>query len=463
MNGVIKNDFILLNFLMKVRIFDMSKPISKSFYDWCIETNNTYLLELWDYRLNDLNPEDVGFGTSKWCYFKCPRGIHASELYKINNITGEKHQQVNCRRCHSFGQWCLDNNQSELLDRWDYGLNNKDPFEVNVCSGQKYYFKCPLLNPLHPSEAKILSNVVQQEGSRRCIGCESFAQWCIDNVDSDFMEKYWSDKNTENPFTFTTTHSKKVWIKCQDKDYHGDYEIAPYNFKAGKRCPYCAGKKVHYFDSLGYLIPSSILMWSNKNDKTPFDYLPHSNKKVWFCCTIHGEYLQEIHYFTKNEGNCPKCMLEDSCSKLQYKVNKYIRNTLKYKCLHERDCTILPINPKTNCGLPFDNEVLELKLIIEVNGKQHYETCQYTFLTAKNKGTTQEEELIYQQWKDQFKKEYALSQGYYYLEIPYWTDDKTKSYQKLIDDKIQEILNEHPEYNKYRTLTTAGDTEQLVS
>ncbi len=112
-----------------------------------------------------------------------------------------------------------------------------------------------------------------------------------------------------------------------------------------------------------------------------------------------------------------------------------------YNMLHEHNCNIVPINPKTNFPLPFDNEIVELKLIIEVHGKQHYEITGFTQLTAKHYNTTPEYELKYQKWKDKYKKEYALKNGYYFLEIPYWTEiDNT--YQSLIDSKIKKILKE---------------------
>ena len=411
---------------------------SITFYDWCINTNNTYLLKLWDYEKNDEGPNEVSIGTARQYWFKCPKEIHESELYTINNITGDKHQKVECRKCHSFGQWCVDNNQTELLDRWDYEKNNKDPFEVSVYSGKKYYFLCPNRNPLHPSELKIIGNLVQQEGSRICTGCNSFAQWCIDNVDSDFLEKYWSDKNMINPFTITPCHTGKVWIKCQQIEYHGDYAIDPFNFIKGKRCSYCSGKIVHQFDSLANVVPISIEKWSDKNDKTPYDYTPYSNKSVWIKCDIHGDHLEKICDFTKNEGVCQMCLTESNFSKLQNKVSKYI-HSLGYDCLHEYRCNIVPRNPKTGYLLPFDNEISDLKLIIEVHGSQHYEINIFTYLSAKDHNVTPEEELKYQKWKDQYKKEYAISQGYEYLEIPYWYDDKNQTYKKVIDEKISYI------------------------
>jgi len=45
-----------------------------------------------------------------------------------------------------------------------------------------------------------------------------------------------------------------------------------------------------------------------------------------------------------------------------------------------------------------------------------------------------------QKVRDRYKRIFAKSQGYFYLEIPYWTDDKEETWNKLIDDNIKQIL-----------------------
>ena len=99
------------------------------------------------------------------------------------------------------------------------------------------------------------------------------------------------------------------------------------------------------------------------------------------------------------------------------------------------------MNPKTNRPLPYDNEIVDIKLIIEVHGLQHYQLSGFAEMSAKKFGTTPEQELNYLQWKDNYKKQYAISNGYYYLEIPYWTE-KDETYKILIENKINEILQE---------------------
>ena len=99
-------------------------------------------------------------------------------------------------------------------------------------------------------------------------------------------------------------------------------------------------------------------------------------------------------------------------------------------------------SPKTNRWLPYDNDVVikNNHLIVEVMGEQHYnKNCGLIERHAKRNNTTPEQELAELQWRDEYKKQYAISQGYHYLAIPYWTE-QDESYKTLIDDKIQSIL-----------------------
>ena len=63
------------------------------------------------------------------------------------------------------------------------------------------------------------------------------------------------------------------------------------------------------------------------------------------------------------------------------------------------------------------------------------------YFHSKNSQIPIEDAFKYQKWKDNFKKNYALEQGYNYIEIPYWKV-KDDSYKELISNKIKEILQE---------------------
>ena len=72
-------------------------------------------------------------------------------------------------------------------------------------------------------------------------------------------------------------------------------------------------------------------------------------------------------------------------------------------------------------------------------GIQHYQVTGYTKSEAEKHGITPEDELKYLQWRDEYKRQYAVSHGYRYIAIPY-TAEHDESYKALIDNKIHEIL-----------------------
>lgn len=350
---------------------------------------------------------------------------------------------ITCSRCSdkkwvSLEEWCNLNNRQDVLDRWDYKLNNCKPSKISYKTTRSYYFICP--NNIEHSSTKqsITRFVIYKNDSIKCNQCNSFAQWGIDNLGEDFLEKYWDyEKNIVDPWEISHGNSiDKVWIKCQEKDYHSSYDIVCNDFVKGNRCPYCSNMrgKVHMLDSLGCLYPEVLKTWSDKNEMSAFEYAPMSGKYIWLKCKNqkHNDYYTSINNANKANFNCPECVNERQESFLQEKVRLYLEN-LHYDLLHEHKCTILPINPKTNHYLPYDNEIIDLKCIIEVHGHQHYNEYSGKWFNEKF-------DLHRQQLYDRYKRIYAKSKGYYYLEIPYWTDDKNETWKKMIDDKIEEIL-----------------------
>ena len=436
-NSEHKSSLYGINSITSTEHHDVQCVHCNSFGKWC-EDHQSVWLKYWDYELNQISPYEVYKTSGRKYYFKCHNNRHRSELTRLSDITSDKRMQYKCRRCNSFGCWCIDNDEMDLLKRWDCEKNKISPFDIDYSSSKKYYFICR--KNKHDSELKYISNIIKQPNSRLCIGCHSSGQWGTDNIDPHFINKYWSDKNTINPFEITHRSTKKVWVKCQDINYHEDYIISCANFVKGEGCPYCKSKKIHKYDSLGYKYPNIIQFWSSKNKKSPYEYSPYSNKKVYLNCEKHGEFYSKISDTTKRKEICPDCCSEYNTSKLQRLVSEYIHNNYSnYQLLHEQHCTLSPINPKTGYHLYYDNEIFDLKLIIEVHGIQHYKITYFSKLHAKTYNTTPEKSLIDLQERDLFKKNYALNNNYFYLEIPYWTE-KDESYKKLIDNKIQEIL-----------------------
>ena len=261
-----------------------------------------------------------------YIYLKCVKedGKYYCQKCAMNLYGGENSRLTKLKNGKSFEQWCKDNDRQDVLKRWDYELNKLKPNEICYSAKKKYYFKCPKI--LHKSELKNIKNFTKgQEGSMKCKQCNSFAQWGINNIGNDFLEKYWDYKeNTIDPWLIDYSSDIKVYIKCQEKEYHGSYPIACGNFIIGRRCGYCNSKsgKVHPLDSLGTLHPESINIWSSINKKSPYKYSPHSGQEVYWKCPdgIHKDYKREICNSNTYNFRCPECQY----SKGEKAISEYL-------------------------------------------------------------------------------------------------------------------------------------------
>lgn len=349
-----------------------------SLYEWCVENNRSDILDRFDYEKNQFVPENVSVYAKVDMYLKCPDNIHESAVYQVATL-GKHNGKLECKYCNSFQHWCVVNNRHDLLDRWDYNLNDKSPLDTARTSPGDVYFKCP--RGLHNSTPYKLVNLTKYSyGEAQCVRCNSIAQWGIDNIDKDFLFKYWDyDKNIGlNPWSipYRARPTTKIYMKCQYDTRHGSYKTFPDHFVSGARCPECARTKTE-------------------------------------------SYLQE-------------------------KVRVYIESLSKYSVTHEYGCSIVAYNPFSKHYMPYDNDVIinDNHLIVETHGKQHYEITQLTRLYAGREGISDIEALKRQQWRDQYKKDYALSfDGYYYLELSYKVINDG-SYKDLIDSAIHKILTQ---------------------
>lgn len=392
-----------------------------------------------------------------------------------NKIYGkEKMIITNLKNSESLGYWLLKNlslrQAISIIVRWDYEKNRKDIREVSFSSkginGKGYWFKCP--KDIHASELKQVHNFTNKSKNKNtstileCTACNSFAQYGYDNIDRDFLSKYWDwERNKElgiDPWTISYASQKKVYLFCQEKSYHESYLIQCHNFINGSRCSYCYGNyKIHRFDSLGWLYPESFIYWSKKNKKSPYEYSPHSTKKVWWKCldSKHKDYERSVYESSRVFFRCPECVQERTESILQEKTRLYLEKNYDYEILHEYNCSLNPKNiivPPNNINkgrgggiLRYDNEILinDKHLFIEVMGQQHdIEENLYHKQHSVIYNTTLKEELEYQIAKDKYKEQCVYNQGknYYYLAIWYYDFDKQDTYKKLIDNKVNEIL-----------------------
>lgn len=318
----------------------------------------------------------------------------------------------------------IEKDRLDILERWDYARND-DPRIIAHTSHTNIYLKCPCGR--HESTAftaiGIFHKMRRHDRNQQCPKCNSFAQWGIDTLGDDFLEKYWDyEKNTENPWVLQRRSNKKIWIKCNNVDYHPSYDTDCAKFYAGQRCSYCRGYRTVPEDSLASKHPEVIDVWSCKNTISAFEVPPSSRKEVWWKCPDgkHDDYCRSVKRSKKLEFRCPECSTNKLISSYQRKAAQEL-NKYEYLVLHEEKCTLNPRNPVTGHKMRYDNELPEIRLIVEVHGMQHYRKDKY--FAASLSEEEQETRFINAKQRDRDKKEYAIAHGYTYLELPYKSFD----------------------------------------
>ena len=419
--------------IIKIKIEDLPKGSNVYINVQC--NNCSKIKSIMYIKYNKYVKED-----GKYYCCSCARKLYAAETRKLTKLKNGK----------SFEQWCINNDRQDILDRWDYELNNCLPSDITYGTNIKHYFKCP--RKLHGSELKHIGVFTHgQDGSMDCNACNSFAQWGIDSIGEDFLDKYWDyEKNTFDPWEISYGSGKSIYIICQEKDYHGSYNITPQGFAISNvRCSYCGNFKVHPLDSLGKLLKDKELLhlWSDKNKISPYEYAPKSSKDVYWKCPkgIHEDYCRKINDSNTCNFRCPEC----EYSKGEEKISNYFIN-LGFIKITDEDYKILDdtfklknnyyISQKKFDGLVGLGKGLlsydfylpnkQHNILIEYQGMQHEKYCKG--FHKSNKDFEKQVE------HDRRKCEYANSNSIELLEIWYWDFDNI---EEILIRELNENFN----------------------
>ena len=122
------------------------------------------------------------------------------------------------------------------------------------------------------------------------------------------VAKEWNYEKNGNlkPAHFAANSNKKVWWKCsRGHEWQANID----NRNKGRKCPYCAGKKVLAgYNDLQTINPTLAQEWNcEKNgDLKPENFTANSSEKVWWKCNKGHEWQATIS--NRNYGNgCPYC------------------------------------------------------------------------------------------------------------------------------------------------------------
>ena len=236
--------------------------VKYSFAQWCRDNKHEDWLDLWDYELNNISPDEVAYRSGKKYWFKCPRGMHESEEKLICQLTDDKEKRCFCKKCHSFGQYLLDTLGKDGIILYWSDKNTVNPFDISFKSNIKIWIKCTIDG--HPDYKT--TPYCFAEGERCPICCNNKIIKGINDIGTlrpDLIQYF---ENKDEAYIYglgSNIYTNFICPICQSKYIKRISHVA--NF--GLSCKKC-GDHISYSNKFIYEFLSQL----NKNNK--FDIVP---------------------------------------------------------------------------------------------------------------------------------------------------------------------------------------------
>lgn len=170
-------------------------------------------------------------------------------------------------------------------------------------------------------------------------------------------------------------HKKRLEIKRNIREHHRSAEYRNHTYSKWE------GDIPMYILELFNNHPTKKLLTISGNRMNPY---------IHYLCLICNEEQTQLYQDLKNNKghNC-----SSSKSSGELIVEQYLKDNFTIKTQHE---TLKCINPITGRQLPYDIEVADKKVLVEIQGEQHLKFIEYFHGTIEN--------FHYQQRKDEYKK-----------------------------------------------------------
>jgi hypothetical protein len=121
-------------------------------------------------------------------------------------------------------------------------------------------------------------------------------------------------KNNRTPDFYMPSSADRVWWICKNQ-HEWEASISNRTSQA-TGCPYCKNKRPTEDNNFAVLYPEIANEWHyERNKKSPKDYLPHSNQKVWWKCANGHEWSAAIN--NRITRGCPHCSSQTSKNEIR--------------------------------------------------------------------------------------------------------------------------------------------------
>lgn len=333
----------------------------------------------WDFDKNEDTPRDIKINLNKKRWFLCDKCTHSFD-FKINDIfrgrwcgycAGKRicSKEQNCTIC--IAKSCADN--PKMLKYWS-SKNEKPAEEVYKNSCNNVLFNCEKCTHEFCS---CPSNVTSGTwcgycDSKKICKKEKQCSICISKscASNKKIKDCWSSNNNFPPEEVYLSSNKKILLNCIVCKH--EFDILPYSIKnINSWCGYCSSRKLCKKEKqCSICIAKScasnsrmLKCWSSKNELLPEEvYLNCHNKILFNCDKCGNDFSTKPNSITSGGNWCPFCKhkTEQKFYDIFSKFHKSLIREVKFEWC------------KNTTYLPFDFLIPNFRIIIEIDGPQHF-------------------------------------------------------------------------------------------
>jgi very-short-patch-repair endonuclease len=328
------------------------------------------------YLIDSIDSKKIALGSSKKYNFKCNICNHIftqqiGEIVKRNGWcpyccipTKKLCEDINCQHC--FNKSFASHEKSKYL------IDDVNPRQIMNGTGKKYNFKCN--NCEHIFECVIGSITVKTSRNNWCPYCSKTPKKLCEDINcqhcfnksfaSHDKSKYLIDNNI-NPRQIFKYSNLKFNFKCNECSHIFDAYLSGVSNDNGW-CPYCANCKLCKDDNCLTCYNKSFAVCEKSKflcgNVNPREIFKSSSYKFDFECDKCKNIFKSDIYRVTGGHWCPVC--KNKTEKKLFEFLKLHYPKVKFQCKFEW-C-------KDKDFLKFDFVIEELKIIIELDGHQHF-------------------------------------------------------------------------------------------
>lgn len=397
----------------------------------------------------DLKPENFPSGSGKEVWWTCDKTFDCGCMHeypaRIDHRIGRKSACSICsHRILCCNQKSIQITHPEIANQWHPTKNGKlTPDNFREKSNKEIWWLCDkkcAYGCKHEWKTTI-ANRTTGCGCPFC--CIPRKQLCehdsIKYTHPEIAEQWHPTKNGEfkpEQFSFGS-HEENTWWLCDKTCTYGckhEYQSSISNRCKGHACPFCVNQQSCIHNSIVYTNPKLVKQWHpTKNGCLSPEYFTYGSGQIiwWFDSTCNHSWRSNIFNRTIGKG-CPYCK-----NKTERKLHDaLIQQYSDLKTQYSVDwCTNIRY-------LPFDFVLETDKIIIELDGDQHFKDVSYY-----------RSNFLEQHERDVFKMQCATTNGFSIIRL-LQTDvfDDTYDWLTVLISNIERLRTEQRVQNVFMCL-----------